>query len=172
LRERLQTGPLRQALLAQVELEERGLRLKAAVAGSRWSLRTGFAQEGDEKVTRFGVAVRLPRPGEGAALRRHTETQLRALQGATRTALAELDARALGAAARLQGAPAEAAPAVAFTRALAAVGLRLQEGRERPSEALPIRRQLLEAQMASLRRTHSEHLLAAELLSLLPEVNP
>ena len=49
---------------------------------------------------------------------------------------------------------------------------RLQEGRERPSEALPIRRQLMEAQMASLRRVHTQHLLAAELKTLMPEVNP
>jgi hypothetical protein len=59
-----------------------------------------------------------------------------------------------------------------FSQAIAAVGLRLQEGRERPSEALPIRRQLLEAQMACLRRIHAQHLLTAELQTLLPEVNP
>ena len=53
-----------------------------------------------------------------------------------------------------------------------AVSLRLQEGRERPSDALPIRRQLLESQMASLRRVHTQHLLVAELQTLLPEVNP
>jgi len=172
LLERLKEGPLRKALAAQAELEERGVRLSEALASSRWSLRGSYAQEGEENVTRIGLAIRLPRRGETTALRHRTETQLQTLQGESRMAEAELEARALGAAERLRKAPADADFPMDFSRALAAVGLRLQEGRERPSEALPIRRQLLEAQMASLRRTHARHLLAAELLSLLPEVNP
>ena len=171
LAQRIQTSPLRKALLAQIELEERSLRLKEAQALSRWSLRGSYAQEGEEKVTRFGLAVRLPRPGEGAALRSSTEAQIRTLQGQARQALAELDARALGAVTRFLKVGSDSA-LPDFTQAIAAVGLRLQEGRERPSDALPIRRQLLEAQVASLRRIHSQHLLTAELQTLLPEVNP
>ncbi len=171
LLERLQAGPLRGALLAQIDLEERGLRLKEAQELSRWSLRGSHAQEGDENVTRLGFAVRLPRPGEGSAVHHSTEAQLRALQGEARQALAELDARAQGAALRFtQAVPSARTPD--FAQAIAAVGLRLQEGRERPSEALPLRRQLLEAQMASLQRLHSQHLLAAELQTLLSEVHP
>ena len=171
LLERLQAGPLRGALLAQIDLEERSLRLKEAQELSRWSLRGSYAQEGDEKVTRFGLAVRLPRPGEGSAVRHSTEAQLRTLQGEARQALAELDARAQGAALRFtQATPSLRTPD--FAQAIAAVGLRLQEGRERPSEALPLRRQLLEAQMASLQRLHTQHLLAAELQTLLSEVHP
>lgn len=171
LAERLQQSPLRKALLAQADLEERSLRMKESMALSRWSLRGSYAQEGQDKVTRIGVAVRLPRPGEGAAIRSSTETQIRAAQGEARQALAELDARALGAVSRLEKAP-PVSVVPDFTQAISAVGLRLQEGRERPSEALPIRRQLLEAQMASLRRIHTQHLLTAELQTLLPEVNP
>lgn len=153
-----------------IDLEERGLRLKEAQELSRWSLRGSHAQEGDENVTRLGFAVRLPRPGEGSAVHHSTEAQLRALQGEARQALAELDARAQGAALRFtQAVPSARTPD--FAQAIAAVGLRLQEGRERPSEALPLRRQLLEAQMASLRRLHTQHLLSADLLALLPEVN-
>jgi len=171
LAKRLQEGPLRRALLAQAELEERGLRLKESLALSRWSLRGSYAQEGEERVTRLGVAVRLPRPGESSALRSHTQTQIRALQGESRRALAELDARALDVISRLQRTtPGAVVPD--FTKAVAAVGLRLQEGRERASEALPIRRQLLEAQMAGLRRIHTQRLLSAELQTLLGEVNP
>ncbi len=171
LQERLQAGPLRVALLAQIDLEERSLRLKEAQELSRWSLRGSHAQEGDEKVTRLGFAVRLPRPGEGSAVRHSTEAQLRALQGESRQALAELDARAQSAALRLtQAVPSARTPD--FAQALTAVGLRLQEGRERPSEALPLRRQLLEAQMASLQRLHAQHLLTAELQTLLSEVHP
>lgn len=164
-------GPLRKALLAQADLEARSLRLKEAQALSRWSLRGSYAQEGEDKVTRFGVAVRLPRPGEGSSVRRSTEAQIQAVRGETRQALAELDARAQATLARMTTtAREEKLPD--FGQAIAAVGLRLQEGKERPSEALPIRRQLLEAQMASLRRIRTQHALAAELQALLPEVNP
>ncbi len=162
----LERGPLRRALQAQAELEARSLRLKEAQALSRWSLRGSHAQEGDESVTRVGVAVRLPRPGEGDALRRGTEAQLQALQSETRQALFELDARAQAALSRASSAALEE-QLPDFSQAVFAVGMRLQEGRERPSEALPIRRQLLEAQMASLRRVHTQHLLAAELKTLM-----
>jgi hypothetical protein len=168
---RLQEGPLWKAVAAQADLEERSLRLKEAQALSRWSLRGSFVQEGEAKVTRLGLAVRLPRLGESAAIRRVTETQIRAVQGQARQTLAELEARAAGAVARLQPSPS-AATLPDFTQAIAAVGLRLQEGRERPSEALPIRRQLLEGQKASLRRLHAQHLLAAELQTLMHEVQP
>lgn len=170
LNRRIEEGPLRQALLAQAEMEEQSLRLRQSVALSRWSLRGSYAQEGEDKVTRFGIAVRLPRPGEGTSIRLSTEAQLRASQGAARQALAELDARAVGAISRIK-ATASLDISPDFTRAIDAVGLRLKEGRERPSEALPIRRQLLESQMASLRRRHAQHLLASELQTLLPKVD-
>jgi len=170
LERRLEEGPLRKALLAQTKLEEQSLRLKEAQALSRWSLRGSYSAEGNEKVARFGLAVRLPRPSEGNSIRSNTEAQIRASQGSARQALAELDARALGAISRMKMVPANRSTPD-FTKAIEAVGLRLQEGRERPSEALPIRRQLLESQMASLRRHHAQHLLAAELKTLLPEVN-
>jgi hypothetical protein len=43
------------------------------------------------------------------------------------------------------------------------VDLRLQEGKERPSDALLLRRQLLEAQSATLQRLRDAHALVAEL---------
>ncbi len=168
---RLQESPLRKALMAQADLETQSLRLKEAQALSRWSLRGSYAQEGEEKVARFGMAIRLPRPGENAAIRRNTEVQLRAVQGEARQMLAELDARAESAFKRIKITPASTV-VPDFAKSLEAISLRLQEGRERPSDALPIRRQLLESQMASLRRVHTQHLLVAELQTLLPEVNP
>lgn len=171
LGQRLQDSPLRKALVAQADLEERSLRLKEAQALSRWSLRGSFAQEGEDKVMRFGVAVRLPRFGESATIRSSTDAQILAVQGQARQALAEFDARTAGALSRLQKAPADAT-LPDFTQAIQAVGLRLQEGRERPSDALPIRRQLLEGQRASLQRIHAQHLLAAELQTLMNEVHP
>jgi hypothetical protein len=167
---RLEEGPLRKALLAQAEMEEHSIRLKESLALSRWSLRGSYAQEGEDKVTRLGVAVRLPRPGEGDAIRSSSSAQLHASQGAARQALAELDARTVSAISRIKASPS-IGTIPDFTKAIEAVGLRLQEGRERPSEALPIRRQLLESQMASLRRLQAQHLLASELQTLLPKVN-
>lgn len=171
LAQRVKASPLHAALVAQAELEVQSLRLKEAQALSRWSLRGSHAREGDETVTRFGVAVRLPRPGEGAAVRRATEAQVEVIQGEARQALAELEARMAALLARLPKAPSSLT-VPDFAHALAAVSLRLQEGRERPSDALPIRRQLLDSQMAALRRFHTQHLLEAELQTLLPEVQP
>jgi outer membrane protein TolC len=168
---RLPESPLRQALLAQADLEAKSLRLQEAQSLSRWSLRGSYASEGEDKVARLGLALRLPRPGQSEAVRSSTSARIQALQGETRRALAELDARMEAAASRLRAMPA--APRLPdFAHALEAVSLRLQEGRERPSEALPIRRQLLESQMASLRRIHARYLLASELIALLPEVKP
>lgn len=171
LERRLEAGPLRQALLAQAEMEEQSIRLKESLALSRWSLRGSYAREGADEITRLGVAVRLPRPGEGDAIRSSTSAQLHASRGAARQALAELDARSVAALSRIKASPS-IGMIPDFTKAIEAVGLRLQEGRERPSEALPIRRQLLESQMASLRRLQAQHLLASELQALLPKVNP
>ena len=168
LERRLEEGPLRKALFALTKLEEQALRLKEAQALSRWSLRGSYAEEGNEKTTRVGLAVRLPRPGEWTTIRSNTEAQIRTIDGSARQALAELDARALAVVSRLKLAPPDP-NTPDFSKAIEAVGLRLQEGRERPSEALPIRRQLLESQLASLRRHHARHLLAAELKALLPE---
>jgi cobalt-zinc-cadmium efflux system outer membrane protein len=168
---RLAASPLRQALLAQAALEERTLRLQEAVALSRWSLRGGFSREGQDSIARLGIAVRLPRPGEAGAIRRETGARMDSLRLETAQALADLEARVLSATARLQRAGPEA-PGPDFPRAIEAVGLRLLEGRERPSEALPIRRQLLEAGLASLERAHARQTLVAELQALLPEVTP
>ena len=171
LQARFEGGPLRQAIQSRLELEQQTLRHQEALAGSRWSLRGSHGREGEDRITKVGLAYRFGRPGEGAALRREAEANLQAGRRELEIALLELDARFQAALARLQSAE----PLQTFTgfeTALLAVGLRLAEGRERPSEALPIRRQLLEAQMATLRRTHATHLLKAELEALTHGMNP
>jgi len=165
--ERLRQNPLRKAIEAQVALEERSLHLKESQASARWSVRASYGTEADEHVARLGMAARLPRPGEGKALRQSTETQLRVLQGEYRQALAELDARILGIWYRFQRS-SEVTPVPDFSLALEAVGIRLEEGRDQPSEAFTIRRQLLEAQMAALHRIQARHLMTAEIQFLLP----
>ena len=167
----LEACPLAKALKAQADLDAQSLRLEEAQALNRWSLRASCGREGEETVGRLGLALRLPRPGEASVRRRATESQHQVLRAEARQALAELGARLQDLRARFAAREVEA-PLPDFQQAVEAVGLRLQEGKERPSEALPIRRQLLEAQLAALRRHHAHHTLAAELQSLLPEVKP
>ena len=171
LQARFEAGALRQAFQSRLRLEQETLRHQEALATSRWSLRGSYAREGEERVGKVGLAYRFARPGEGRALRRETEAALQAATRDLESALLELDARFQSALARRQAA-VPPAPFTGFDRSLRAVGLRLQEGRERPSEALPIRRQLLEAQAASHRRLHAAHLLSAELQALTTGVTP
>ncbi|MBI3131778.1 MAG: TolC family protein [Acidobacteria bacterium] len=171
LQARFEGGPLRKAIQSRLELDQQTLRHQEALAGSRWSLRGSHGREGEDRITKVGLAYRFGRPGEGAALRREVEANLQAGRRELEIAQLELEARFQSALARLQS----TGPLPTFTgfeTALLAVGLRLAEGRERPSEALPIRRQLLEAQMATLRRIHATHLLKAELEALTPGMNP
>ncbi|MDE3032438.1 MAG: hypothetical protein KGI56_02125, partial [Acidobacteriota bacterium] len=130
-------------------------------------LRTAYGTEAEDHILRMGVSVRLPRPGEAAAQRQATEAQVRVVQGELRQALAELDARILGVWYRFQRA-SEVTPVPDFSAALATLEARLAAGEDQPSEAFPIRRQLLEAQMAALRRIQSRHSLTAEIQYLLP----
>lgn len=162
LEARFASGTLRRALLARQELEERSVRLRDAVALSRWGVRAGLAREGEDTFGRVGFVVRLNRPGEPEALRQVSEAALSASRRTTEVALAELDTRFRSARERLETASPPESPE-AFASAIRAVGFRLQEGKERPSDALPIRRQLLEAQIVSLRRQHALHLAAAEI---------
>ncbi|HQL47701.1 MAG: hypothetical protein BWY56_01281 [Acidobacteria bacterium ADurb.Bin340] len=162
-------SPLFQALRAETELDLQALRLEEAQARARWSLRGAYAREGDEKVARLGLALRLPRPGENAALRREAEARARVRADEAALGERELEARLQAVLARWDGPEPEPAPPD-FTQALQAVALRLSEGRERPSEALPLRRQLLEGQVATLQHQHRRACDAAELQAFLPEV--
>jgi len=171
LQARFEASALRRALQARLDLEEQALRLQEALATSRWSLRGSYGKEGEERVGKVGFAYRLPRPGETRAVRRETEAAFQATRQELTLALLELDARFQSALARLQAATPPL-PFTAFEASLNAIGLRLSEGRERPSEALPIRRQLLEAKAASFRRLHAAHLLTAEVQALTDGVNP
>jgi hypothetical protein len=162
---RFDHSSLRRAIQARLELEEQSLRQQQALATSRWSLRGGTSHEGVERITKLGLAYQFPRPGETGAIRRETEANLSAVKQELELARVELDARFQTALTRLQSQSAPT-PFLAFDTALRAVEMRLNEGKERPSEALPIRRQLLEAQVASLRRLHAAHLLTAELQAL------
>jgi len=168
---KFETSALRRAIQSRLELEHRALLHQEAVATSRWSLRGSYAREGEERIGKVGLAYRFSRPGEGQALRRETEATLQASKRELEVALLELDARFQSALIRQQTATPPM-PFKGFDLSLNAISLRLSEGRERPSEALPIRRQLLEAQAASYRRLQAAHLLNAELQALTSEMHP
>lgn len=165
LQAKFEASALRQALRNRLDLEEQTLRHQEALATSRWSLRGSYGKEGEDRIGKVGFAYRFPRPGEGQALRRETEATFQATKRELETALLELDARFQSALTRLQTAT-PSLPFAGFESSLKAISLRLSEGRERPSEALPIRRQLLEAKAASFRRLHAAHLLSAEVQAL------
>jgi outer membrane protein TolC len=171
LSSRYRAAPLRRALTARLEVERENLRHREALGLSRWSLRGSYAKEGEDRIAKVGMAYRFVRPGESQAIRRETNAGLATLQQELQIALAELDGRFQSALDRLQ-ILGSMPPSRSFQSAIQAVGLRLQSGKERPSEALPIRRQLLEAEVAELRRQHAQHLLQAELQALTEGVTP
>ena len=166
-----EASTLRRALQGRLELEQQALHHQEALATSRWSLRGTYSREGEDRIGKVGLAYRFARPGEGQAIRRETEASIQATRRDLEIALNELDARFQSALARLKG-TTPPLPFAGFESALRAVSLRLGEGKERPSEALPIRRQLLEAQAASYRRLQAAHLLSAELQALTDGMNP
>lgn len=168
---RFERSSLRRAIEARLELEEQTLRQQEALSTSRWSLRGSTSREGEERITKLGFAYRFPRPSETRAIHREAEANLSATKQELEVARVELDARFQSALTRFQS-TSSPIPFTAFGTALKAVGMRLSEGKERPSEALPIRRQLLEAQIASLRRLQAAHLLTAELQALTDGNNP
>lgn len=166
LQAKFEASALRRAIQGRLDLEEQSLRHQEAVATSRWSLRGNYSkEESGVHITKLGLAYRFPRPGEGAAIRHETQANLNASRRELETALLELDARFQSALTRLQT-TTPPLPFAGLDLSLKAIGMRLSEGKERPSEALPIRRQLLEAQAASYRRLQAAHLLSAELQAL------
>ncbi len=165
LQARFERSTLRQALNSRLDLELQTLRQQEALATSRWSLRGSYGKEGEDRISKVGIAYRFSRPGETRAIHQEAEANLRATRRELEIAMLELEGRFQSALSRIQT-TSTAVPFTAFESALRAVSFRLAEGKERPSEALPIRRQLLEAQIAFLRRIQASHLLSAELQAL------
>lgn len=171
LEPRFEQSVLRKALQDRLELETQAIRQQEALSTSRWSLRGSYGKENEDRITKFGIAYRFSRPGESRAIRQEAAANVQATKRELEITLVELDARFQSALARAQS-QTLAEPFKNFDSAIQAVSLRLSEGKERPSEALPIRRQLLEAELSSLRRIENAHLLSAELQALTDGVNP
>ncbi|MBI4913886.1 MAG: TolC family protein [Acidobacteria bacterium] len=162
LAQAFECGLLNRALQEQLASDRAGLDLQHALRASRWSLRGSYASEGEERIARVGVSVRLPRPGESAALGLEARVHRSALEREAETARMLVRVRFQSALERLP-LHLDIAPGADFAGALRAVDLRLREGKDRPSESLALRRQLLEAENSRLRRHHDAHTLLNEI---------
>lgn len=137
----------------------------------RWSLVGSLAREGTDSVARAGLAYRFALPGE----RRTGDEAARAFEEARRReADAErrrLESRFAGALERARdlGPTPDGRP---FEEALAAVGLRVREGKDGPAEAVLARRQLLEGRLAALERLRDAFALSTEISALTKGATP
>jgi hypothetical protein len=125
-------------------------RVQTARASSRWGLAGEVAAEGGERLAHVGVAYRLPLRGERSAIAAEQSAAETAANREAERRLVEVEAQVSAAAATLAWA-GQVLDSSALDAAQAALTARLEEGKERPSEILPLRRQLLEARIAALR---------------------
>jgi hypothetical protein len=168
---RYRNGALRRAVVARQGLEIGQINLQAAQSNSRFSISGSYAKENDERVTRIGVAYKLPRPGEVSAIKAERRTQLDVSARGLELALAELDLRFDSAVQTIEFNKNH--PKVLDAAAsLEALTLRLREGKDRPSDAIPIRRQFLEIRIRELQRAHSLYVAQAELSALTADAAP
>jgi hypothetical protein len=148
----------RDLALAVTELERSRLR-------SRWSVGGGVGSEGEERFATLSAGYRFALRGERDAVERERTAREEA---ARRSGAAETDAlvtRALAVRERAETFGDVPDPA-AFDAALRAVLLRVESGKDLPTEGLLLRRQLLEAKDAAFERVRSAHLLVAEIEAL------
>ncbi len=154
------------ALRAESALDEARLALDAARETSRWALSGAAEREGEEEAVRLGLAYRIPLPGEGAGIRQARDARLAERRRDLDLRQSDLEARyAAGRSLAAALAPPPVSPAD-LEGALAALELRLREGKDRPSEAILRRRQLLDARRAALRARHTYLTAAHELHTL------
>lgn len=166
---RLRAGLLWRAVETRAALESAVARLDLDRRSGRFSLVAGARKEGEERAGTLGATWRLPLFGQGDAFRalaaREDEAIARAAKGGRsallgrfRAALAALDDGDLPDDEVLKSAD----------RALTA---RAVEGKDRPSDSLLLRRQLLEARIARIERQRALAARAAEVAALLEGVS-
>ncbi len=168
------SGAMHEAVAAGIEARRRVAtalaRFEASAFENRWGVAGEVGAEGDDRVAHLGLAYRFPLHGERGAV---------AATLAAAEAAAERDAELRRAAWRARVSAAEAArassqpsvDAAELDRALAALALRVDEGKERASEVLPLRRQILEARVASLRARAAALLAGTDLYFLAGEAS-
>jgi hypothetical protein len=160
-----QNGVLRRASTARQNLEMSQINLQAAVADSRWSVSGSYAKENDDRITKIGLAYKFPRSGESSAIKAEQRVRIETSKRNAEVALADLDLRFATAMQTVESNKSYPEP-LDTTASLEALTLRLREGKDRPSDVIPIRRQFMEIRIAELQRLHSLSLARAELLTL------
>lgn len=168
---RFDAGLLRRAVAHRGSLETAFLGVEQAQRRSRWSAAATIAKEADESFATLGAAYRFASRGEDAALARERAAAGAAIDRGSRVEAARLATRFQTALERARQFGPITSPDT-FDDALRAVALRIDLGKERPSVALPVRRQLLEAQGAALERVRDGHLLIAEIEALIAGESP
>lgn len=168
---RFAAGLLRRAAGHRESFDAAFLELEQARRRSRWSVTTTVAKEADESFATVGAAYRFPRRGESTAVERERAAAAAAIDRGADVETARLTTRFETVIERLRRFGA-ITPPEAFDAALRAVALRMELGKEPPSVALPVRRQLLEARGAALERLRDAHRLIAEIEALIAEDAP
>jgi len=162
---RFETGLLRQTVAQRAALETAFLDLERAQGRSRWSVAAEIGKEGHESFAIVGAGYRFPRRGESRAAEHERMASIAVLERVSEVEAARLATRfetALSRARRF----GPITPPEALDDALRSVSLRMELGKDRPSQALAVRRQLLEANAAALQRVRDAHLLIAEFEAL------
>jgi len=163
---RFASGLLHRSVGSRASLEAAFVAFENAQKRSRWSAAATLGMEADDSFATVGAAYRFTGRGENAALGRERAAADAAIGRAASVEATQLSTRfaTLTERARSFG---PVTPPDAFDDALAAVALRMRLGKDRPSLALIVRRQLLDARDGALRRVRDAHVLAAELDALL-----
>jgi outer membrane efflux protein len=162
---RFEAGVLRRAVAQRGSLETAFVDLDLAQRRSRWSAAATIAKEANESYATIGAAYRFPRRGENDAWGRERAATAATIDRGSVVDAARLATRFATVVERARRFGPIDSPDE-FEGALHAVTLRMELGKERPSLALPVRRQLLEAQGAALHRIRDGHLLIAEIGAL------
>ena len=168
---RFEAGVARASVDARLALDLAFGSLESSDRLERWSLLGSVAKEGADSVARAGLAYRFPLPGE-----RTSGDEASKFFQRTRRREADAERRLLEA--RLAGALERAREfgalpdGRAFEEALAAVNLRVLEGKDSPSDAVLSRRQLLDGRLGALERLRDASLLSAELDALTKGMTP
>ena len=173
---RLEAAPLALALGARRDLSVSLARFEQARAQSRWALRSSVAREAEESVARFGLAYRFPLAAERPVAEQALRSAVAAADRESEQGRAELRGRFVAARSRYAALAADLPPsgetAPSPERALAAIELRLAEGKARPSEALLMRRAVIAAELARIQRRAAWLAASWELDVLIGEVKP
>ncbi|MCL1892675.1 MAG: TolC family protein [Holophagaceae bacterium] len=160
-----QNGVLRRSAIARQSIELNQINLQAAISNSRWSISGSHTKESDDRITKIGIAYKFPRSGEMSAIKAEQRSRTEVTKRNTELELSELDLRFASALQTIESS-AHYPDIPDTTTSIDALTMRLKEGKDQPSDVIPMRRQFLEIRIAELLRQYSLYLAYAELQTL------